>query len=84
MKIHTHNRDKQINTEDASNDNKDNKQNTDPTIIIHDGASVLLGAVDGRVHVVRPPFQRGKHEQRNHWVQDVVEIYVPVQPHTWV
>ena len=62
MKIHTDNSDKQINTENAANDNKDNKKYTDPTIIIHDWACVLLCAIDRRVHVIRPPFQSGKHE----------------------
>lgn len=84
MKVHAYNGDKQINTEYAANDNKDYKQHTDPTIIIHDGASVLLCAINGRVHVVRPTFQSGKHEQTDHRVQNVVEIYVPVQPHSWV
>jgi hypothetical protein len=82
MKIHPYNSNKQIHTENTANNNKDNKQHTDPTIIIHDGACVLLPAVDRRVHVIRPPFQSGKHEQGNHGVEDIVEIYVPVQPNS--
>ena len=84
MKIHSHNSHKQIDTENTANDNKHNKQDTDPTVIIHNGPRVILCAIDRGIHVIRPSLQRGQHEQGDHGVEDVVEVDVPVQPNTGI
>lgn len=66
MEIHTHDSHEQINAENAADDNKHDKQHTDPTVIIHDRTSVLLAAVNSRVHIVRPALQGRQHKKRNH------------------
>jgi len=62
MKIHAYNSHKQINTENAANENKDYKQDTDPTIIIHNRSRIFLASVDRSIHVIWPALQRTQHE----------------------
>ncbi len=57
MEIHADNSDEQIHAKNASNENKNNKQNADKSVIIPDRSSILLSAIYDLVHIFRPAFQ---------------------------
>lgn len=80
MEIHADNSNKQIHAKYTPNENKDNKQNTDKSIIILNRPSILLPSIYNLVHIFWPAFQSAEHEETDHALEDVVEVDVVGEP----
>jgi hypothetical protein len=80
MEIHADNSNEQIHAKNASNENKNNEQNADKSVIILNRACILLSAIYDLVHVFRPAFQSTQNKKTYHALENIVEIYIVGKP----
>ncbi len=80
MEIHADNSNEQIHAKNAPNENKNNKQNADKSVIILYRSCILLSAIYDLIHIFRPAFQGAQYKKTDHALKNVVKIDVVGEP----